>query len=535
MKKIVLAAILLLTLQFSFGQGLAIIATNGLSKILWPLTNYYSLLQFGTNLAGSNSWNNLGSASPVANVISGGGAVWLTNFSGNSFFITQRVANAQQFFRLKSAANIPVFSFAIFYEQLLEFTGSSTMTIDGSVHAGGAIYTGTVSSSTQTFNGTVTTASSISSPANGGYTPTALNGPVYFNGTPPLVTNVPVFATEFNLHAIIEIPPPGENVNSPLGQARLYNRAQMVFLVTNSPWGGGPKVTVVLQTAYNGLLPGTDFAKLVMVLTNTSTAYLATNSLVSLPFLSLTNTFADLRQNRPAQFVTQVDVNRLNDWLSTNAIVTGKFTGGNYPAILYLADQRNIGSTTQAVVRLTRATKLPYNNGLGFTVATQNPLYVWGNYNTTVTSNSYATAIGSTTNGAAVPAALMADAITILSPNWVDANSAALFSARNASSMAVNAAFLCGNVPSTGTTSTTFSGGVHNLTRFLENWSGVSLTYNTSLVCLFASQMATNQWQVQHNGNPSGYYDPPTRNWGFDVNFLNPSKLPPGTPIYSLP
>jgi hypothetical protein len=130
---------------------------------------------------------------------------------------------------------------------------------------------------------------------------------------------------------------------------------------------------------------------------------------------------------------------------------------------------------------------------------------------------------------------LIADAITILSPNWSDALSASAFASRNASSMTVNAAFLCGNVPSTGNTSTTFSGGVHNLTRFLENWAGVTLTYNTSLVCLFASQMATNQWQVQHNSNPSGYYDPPTRLWGFDVNFLNPSKLPPGTPVYSLP
>jgi len=29
-----------------------------------------------------------------------------------------------------------------------------------------------------------------------------------------------------------------------------------------------------------------------------------------------------------------------------------------------------------------------------------------------------------------------------------------------------------------------------------------------------------------------GYYNPPTRNWAFDLNFLNPTKLPPGTPAF---
>ena len=73
MKKLALAAILLLPLQFSFGQGLAINVTNGVSKVSWPLTNYYSLLQSSTNLAASNSWNNVGSASPVAALFAGGG------------------------------------------------------------------------------------------------------------------------------------------------------------------------------------------------------------------------------------------------------------------------------------------------------------------------------------------------------------------------------------------------------------------------------------------------------------------------------
>jgi hypothetical protein len=536
-KAIALAAFWLLSLQFSFAQNLGIAVTNGALKVSWPQTNYYSLLQSKTNLAITNGWIDVGSASP-ATVIFSSAASRLTNFSGGNIIFTQQVTTTSQFFRLKSPALIPVFGFSIFYDGLLEFTGSATMQINGAVHANGPIYVGTVASASQIFNETVTSTNTISSPATDGYTPSSLIGTVAFNGSPPLVTNVPALVSMIgtnNRHGIIEIPPAGEQVESFLGRARLYNQAQMLLLVTNSPLGGGPKVTVIMQTGFNGLLPGADFAKAIRILTNTSTAYLSTNPIIPLPFLSLTNMFADLRQNQAAQFVTQVDVGQLNDWLRTNAFILGKFTGGNYPTILYVADQRNIGSTTQAVVRLTRAAKLPFNNGLGFTVATQNPLYLWGDYNTTINSNTYATTVGSTTNGAAVPAALIADAITILSPNWLDALSASAFSSRTASSMTVNAALLGGNVPSTGATSTTFSGGVHNLTRFLENWAGVALTYNTSLVCLFGSKMATNQWRTQHNTDPNGYYDPPTRLWAFDVNFLNPSKLPPGTPIYSLP
>lgn len=533
MKKLALAAILLLPLQFSFGQGLAINVTNGVSKVSWPLTNYYSLLQSSTNLAVSNSWNNVGSASSVTALFAGSGAPTLTNFSGSTLFFIQHVAADPLFFRLKVPSILPVFCFSVFYQQLLEFSGSASLVMNGAVHASGPIYIGTSANSMQIFNGTVTTASTISSPANGGYTTNNLTGPVNFNGTPPFITNVPVFAPAFNLHSIIEIPPAGESVGSLLGQSRLYNQASMILLVTNTPASTNPTVTAILQTSFSGSLPGSDPAKIIRVLSNASPTYLSTNNLLQLPFLSLINTFTDQREAAANNmFVTQIDVGAYATWLATNVVAQAKFNGGTAP-ILYVADQRNIGTNKLAVVRVTRATKLPYNNGLGFTVATQNPLYVWGNYNTTVNSNTYATTIGSTTNGAAVPAALLADAITILSPNWADAASASSYTTRNAFTMTVNAAFLAGNVPSTGTSSTTFSGGVHNLTRFLENWTAVNLTYNTSLVCLFASQMATNQYQFPQSSG--AYYSAPNRLWGFDTNFLSVSKLPPGTPIYSLP
>jgi len=87
-----------------------------------------------------------------------------------------------------------------------------------------------------------------------------------------------------------------------------------------------------------------------------------------------------------------------------------------------------------------------------------------------------------------------------------------------------------GAEPSTGTSATTFSGGVQNLTRFLEDWSNVTLTMNTSIVNLYNSQIATNQFQM-----PGAYYNPPTRHWGFDTTYYNPNKQPPGVPCALVP
>jgi hypothetical protein len=334
---------------------------------------------------------------------------------------------------------------------------------------------------------------------------------------------------------------------------REYNLAQVILIITNSPLGANPAVYLTLQTLQGGnIVPGSDSAKIYYTLTNVTTSLLMTNTNVvigpgyigtniSMPFLTLTNTFYDQRENKTA-FVTQIDVGAYAAWLATNVCVTSKINTNNslWPTILYVADRRNVTSSQLDVVRLVNAQKLPYNNGLGFTVATQNPLYVKGNYNTTIDGTHFALTVGSTTNGYTVPAALISDALTILSANWDDSKSAGSFGSINApANLVLNAAIITGNVPSTGTSATTFSGGVHNLTRYLEDWSqtpSYTTTYNTSIVCLFSSQMANTQFLMPYSSsNPSGYYTPPTRNWGFDPTFYDPDKQPPGVPCALVP
>ena len=132
-----------------------------------------------------------------------------------------------------------------------------------------------------------------------------------------------------------------------------------------------------------------------------------------------------------------------------------------------------------------------------------------------------------TTNTAdAKPAALISDAFTILSPSWNDSMSSTPLGI-TATPTTINAAILAGNVPSQDPVNKTgsYSGGVMNLPRLLEAWSGQSYSLNGALVCLFTSTNATQPFQM-----PGAYYNAPSRRISFDNNFQNQNKLPPGTP-----
>jgi hypothetical protein len=141
--------------------------------------------------------------------------------------------------------------------------------------------------------------------------------------------------------------------------------------------------------------------------------------------------------------------------------------------------------------------------------------------------------LGTTNTSATAPAAIVADAITILSANWVDytngtSGTRASLANRVAANTTVNAAFIAGIVQTTSTLG--YSGGVENFPRFLEEWTNLTLTYNGSMVVMFESKYAIAKWDTINT-----YYNPPVRMWGFDTNFRDPLRLPPGTPTaYSL-
>jgi len=421
-------------------------------------------------------------------------------------------------------ALVPLTQYAIFYNGLLEFSTCATMTNYGRVHANGPIITG--GSSPLVFWGPVTTTSTLTSPAWVGQSGWAVTGT--FNGG--LTTNVPSVTLAIgstNVHSIIELPPAGESPASAIGASRLYNQAQTVLLVSNS------SVSMRVQAAPDSTTqPGADATPITISVpfnaTNTNPTNFA-NLNTNFPFLCVTNTFTDQRESLVVK-ATQIDVGKYATWLTNNSAIRTKFPAGsgNYATILYVADNRTTNASQMVGVRLTNGIAPPVNGGQGFSVATPDPLYVLGNYN--CTNSAY---LSTTNTSATVPCAFMSDALTVLSQAWKDSLSASSYTTRQAVSTTINAAILAGNVPSTGSSSTTFSGGVHNLPRLLEDWNTPStkqLTLNTSLINLFASSNVTHQFQM-----PGGYYDPPTRTFSFDINFQNPAKQPPGIPCALVP
>lgn len=143
------------------------------------------------------------------------------------------------------------------------------------------------------------------------------------------------------------------------------------------------------------------------------------------------------------------------------------------------------------------------------TFVTDLPMYVKGDFN----KHTSADPLVDTWK----PAAVVADAINVLSNAWVDSQSSAK---RAATTTTFNLVFITGNVPS-NTTNGQYSGGLENFPRMLENWSGQSLNINGGFMQLFRSQYATANWVY------GGYYDAPTRNWAAEQRFNNINDFPP--------
>jgi hypothetical protein len=185
-------------------------------------------------------------------------------------------------------------------------------------------------------------------------------------------------------------------------------------------------------------------------------------------------------------------------------------------------------------VRVFGSETLPFPGGIadptGLTIVSDQALYVEGDYNEGNVGNPKQ------------PAALMADTINVLSQGWTrtgagicynDCQSGQTRSTRLAESTVINAAFL-GGVDLT--TAGNYNGGLENYPRFHERWTGTTLTYRGSFVSLGTPQHANGPWCGTGGSSTSGcnIYDPPTRNWDFDVDFVDVQNLPPITPRFVL-
>lgn len=159
------------------------------------------------------------------------------------------------------------------------------------------------------------------------------------------------------------------------------------------------------------------------------------------------------------------------------------------------------------------------DNGRGVTVVSPDPVYLLGDFNHPATAANER------------PAAVLADAVYLLSNSWQDSQNQTRRTSGNgpaAASTVYDLAFAAGNTASTGPGG--YGGGLENLPRFLEDWSGGKVcTITGSLVCFQPAQVATSLWSGAAGSQPC-VYSPPVRVWSFDTRFLTPSRLPPFTP-----
>lgn len=270
-----------------------------------------------------------------------------------------------------------------------------------------------------------------------------------------------------------------------------------------------------------------------------------TNTVFYAGFSFLTNTlYYDYRESDSLQAM-QIDVSKFRLWL-LNTNVTGGAIWSGYLAndvghginSIYAFNDTPFSSSQLPAISMINGALLPNSTNVifgtncvtsGLTVATPMPLYVIGNYNVQI-DGMVTTVAGTHNTGPTYPAGFLADAITILSSSWPSDWSQSSYGNRNAANTTVNAACLEGIVPSSGGGSGSkahYSGGIENFIRLLEDWGGCTNTYNGSIMVMFPSQYATNYWQ-----GPGNYYGIPTRNWGFDTNYLIQADLPPLTPQF---
>jgi hypothetical protein len=187
---------------------------------------------------------------------------------------------------------------------------------------------------------------------------------------------------------------------------------------------------------------------------------------------------------------------------------------------------------------LTPVGACPGGVNCGLAIAVENPVYIQGDYNANVGGAGW----GSTE----IASSVAGDAVTLLSDQWNEINSFVLpycisttavpgcpVVARNGITTYYRTAIVAGATvpftqPTFGGVSDDYGtdGGVHNFLRYIEDWAG-TLEYNGSIVDLYYSRQANGTFKCCNT-----VYSPPTRGYNFDTNFLNPTLLPPRTPLF---
>lgn len=378
---------------------------------------------------------------------------------------------------------VPIFQFAVFYDDDLQTQPAELMTVTGRVHVNGSMWLQAAVG--LRFDGRVTTAGGIYHGLK--YTGASQSGNVFFKNSVGLYQGMKVGSswldcTSSNWYAEASARWNGLVRDKAFGQEKL-----------NLPLAGGDPHNLIERGMSN---PDSYEHKAALKFIDDKvykkvgsawvdvTVDMTTKGIIA----RTTNKFKDSRESKTVD-VTDLDVAKLysEGYEPSNGVIffSDKTAGLDYPAL-----------------RLKNATQL----GAGLTIAAENPVYSQGHLNTINKK----------------PMAILTDAYTILSGNWDDAKSTMSTSSRVAANTTVNVSFVTGDKKETP--SAPYHGGLANLPRFMESWGATrTCTIRGSMVNLWNSVQSTGDWSLS-------YYDPPARDYGFDIDLNDPSKLPPATP-----
>ena len=343
--------------------------------------------------------------------------------------------------------------------------------------------------------------------------------------------------------------------------SRMYNAAGILITISQTTPTSTPTVDIggkqtdgsINPTAYD-----TDFASTLNTGTATSVigapipnAHNPTQALLRYPIVDP----REALNGQNAVNITTLDIGNLTTAV-TAAMGTDPNLAANYNGVVYVYDKTDnatVSPSTLNGILLKNATTTPNfpdstGNPLGFTVVTNNGLYVQGDYNTTQINVS----------GQQVPnpSGIMGDAVTALSygydptlnaynalmPNnglqaWANRNATTSPGDTSPYGMTIDAAILTGNTPTNTSVSPEIkSGGAQNLVRLIENWysdpHGLELSITGSLGQLFSSDFFQGAWPGTGNyaalGNNPAYLQPHQRNFSYDLNFQQ--RTPAGSP-----
>lgn len=419
---------------------------------------------------------------------------------------------------------IPLFQFAAFYDKDLEILPGPPMTLEGPVHTNGNLFLD--SGDSLTIDGQVTTGGRLfqgrknsDTCTNSGVAVHDLSGPLSLPACPGATrveyaqadvdgTNSAPMDWEGMIRVGVDpvaVPPP--DILDPTAGALYWDSADLRIMLDLVDVAAPIKV-------YQPV--GVDW---------TLTADLASDCPAAAG--STSGVFYNHREVTGIEML-EIDVQELMDCIegALPTLMGGKSlddtTHGGLVWYFGVDDGVNANAPNNYGVRVKNGAMLGPSSGAvdirGLTVVTNQAIYIEGDYNESDAADWR-------------PAAFLADSLNVLSNNWNDANSALSLGNRIASDTTIRAAFLAGTDTTGGAMgegaldTAVYNGGLENYPRFHEDWEDVLLTYRGSFVSLDRPRHVDGRWEDQS-------YDPPDRDWGFELRFRDPVNLPPLTPRF---